>query len=109
MSNFCVYITTNPRNTVLYTGMTNDLECRLIEHYLERGNRAKFAGRYHCYNLLYYEPHDTALGAIDREKVIKGWVKRKKIALIKTYNPELKFLNSEITTWPPEEGVTTRY
>jgi len=109
MSGFHVYITTNPRFTVLYTGMTNDLESRLIEHYLERGNRSKFAGRYHCYNLLYYEPHDSPDGAIQREKEIKGWVRRKKIELIKSYNLDMKFLNSEITIWPPEEGMTKRY
>ena len=37
--NYFVYITTNPSRKVLYTGMTNDLEQRIIEHYLNRGDK----------------------------------------------------------------------
>ncbi|MEO0552115.1 MAG: hypothetical protein AAF149_02875 [Bacteroidota bacterium] len=45
--------------------MTNDLESRIIEHYLNRGKPNTFAGRYHCYQLIYYKAHDTAVGAIE--------------------------------------------
>ena len=47
--NYYVYITTNPRKTVLYTGVTNNLMKREIEHFENRGNCQNFAGRYYCY------------------------------------------------------------
>ena len=53
--NYFVYIITNPRKTVLYTGMTNDLSVRVQQHYENRGNKKTFAGRYYCYKLLYFE------------------------------------------------------
>ena len=87
MKSFFVYITTNPKKSTLYTGMTNDLEYRIIEHYLNRGDNKTFAGRYFCYNLIYFEKHDTALGAIEREKEIKDWKRQKKENLIAVENP----------------------
>lgn len=107
--NFFVYIVTNSKRTVLYTGMTNDLESRVIEHYLERGREKTFAGRYFCYNLVYYEKHHTPQHAIDREKEIKDWNRKKKEELIYSINPEWKFLNSEIMEWPPHKTVGKRY
>jgi putative endonuclease len=106
--NYSVYIVTNRTKKVLYTGMTNDLESRLIEHYLERGKTKTFCGRYFCYYLLYYEGHTEVTDAIDREKEIKGWTRKKKVKLIKSFNPEWRFLNSDIMDWPPEEGVGPR-
>ena len=50
---YYTYLTTNPGKTVLYTGMTNDLAQRILEHYLQRGIRKTFAGRYYCFHLLY--------------------------------------------------------
>ena len=93
---FYVYITTNPDKSVLYTGMTNDLIRRLEEHYDSRGQSDKFAGKYHCYNLVYWEYHKYVSHAIEREKEIKGWRREKKISLIESLNPEWKFLNAEI-------------
>jgi putative endonuclease len=52
---YCVYITTNPAKAVLYIGVTNDLARRLGQHYENRGSKETFAGRYFCYNLLYFE------------------------------------------------------
>ena len=108
MRSFFVYIVTNPKKTVLYTGMTNDLESRVIEHYLYRGKPNTFAGRYHCYQLIYYETHDTAVGAIEREKEIKDWNRSKKEELIDQENPSWTFLNDQITDWPPHPEVTGR-
>ena len=108
MGRFAVYITTNPKKTTLYVGMTNNLLTRIVEHYLNRGKPKTFAGRYYCYCLLYYEAHDTALHAIEREKEIKKWSRKKKEALIDSFNPERRFLNDEIIPWPPEEGMTAR-
>mgnify|MGYP001054948197 CR=1 FL=1 len=99
------YITTNSKRTTLYIGFTNNLELRIIEHYRNRGNPKTFAGRYHCYNLVWFEAHHRADGGIQREKEIKKWRREKKIALIEAYNPEWHFLNSDITVWPPEDGT----
>ncbi|GAB5522497.1 MAG: GIY-YIG nuclease family protein [Roseivirga sp.] len=96
-----VYIITNKTKSVLYTGRTDDLPQRIIEHWLERGKPRTFAGRYHCYYLLYFEDTRYVLNAIEREKEIKGWRRSKKEELITEFNPEWKFLNEEIMEWPP--------
>ncbi len=108
MRSYFVYIVTNPKKTVLYTGMTNDLEYRIIEHYRNRGDSKTFAGRYYCYGLIYFETHGTAVGAIEREKEIKDWNRSKKEALINPSNPNWNFLNDQITDWPPHPDVTHR-
>ena len=101
---FYVYILTNQQRTVLYTGVTNDLQQRIAEHYSQRGQKNSFTGKYHAYYLLYYEPHQYINNAIRREKEIKGWVREKKMKLINEMNPSLKFLNEEFFgTWPPTE------
>ena len=100
---FFVYLITNPSRSVLYTGFTNNLQQRLTEHYINRGKKNTFAGKYYCYNLLYYEVHQYVNNAMEREKEIKGWTRQKKIELIKTDNPDLLFLNSETMDWPPTE------
>ena len=106
--NYFVYITTNPEKNVLYTGVTNNLEQRLIEHYLCRGKRKTFAGRYFCYCLIYYERFTYVDQAIRREKEIKGWTRKKKLALIKEMNPDFRYLNEEIMEWPPDEDASLR-
>src|SRR5258705_5585317 len=70
---YYVYIVTNPERTVLYTGVTNNLPQRLIEHYTNRGQPKTFAGKYYCYNLIYFECFQYINDAIAKEKVIKGW------------------------------------
>ena len=108
MSKYSVYIITNPKKRVLYTGITNNLEYRLIEHYLARGENQTFAGRYFCYCLLYYEHHYSVTGAIQREKEIKDWRRERKEDLINSINPNWIFLNEEVTPWPPDPEITTR-
>jgi putative endonuclease len=85
--NFFVYITTNPDKTVLYVGVTNNIERRLAEHYNNRGNWKSFAGRYFCYNLIWFEQFSDIREAISREKEIKGWRREKKEILIARTNP----------------------
>ena len=85
--NFFVYIITNPDKTVLYTGVTNDIQRRLFEHYQNKGIWKSFAGRYFCYNLIWYEHFSDINHAIAREKEIKGWRREKKEALISKTNP----------------------
>ncbi len=94
--NYFVYITTNPAKSVLYVGLTNDMGTRLQQHFEEKGRQKTFAGRYFCFNLIYYERHQYVLNAISREKEIKKWRREKKEALINKFNPEWRFLNEEI-------------
>jgi putative endonuclease len=95
--NYFTYITTNPKKTVLYTGVTNDLTRRLEEHFEDNSNERKsFAGKYFCYNLIYFERFDFIEHAIEREKEIKGWSRIKKENLINDFNPGWRFLNNEI-------------
>ena len=90
---YYVYILTNQNKTVLYVGVTNDLQQRITEHYFQRGQTKTFTGKYHVYNLLYFEAHQYIRNAIWREKEIKGWTRKKKMQLIATENPTLEFLN----------------
>ncbi|GGG20138.1 GIY-YIG nuclease family protein [Pontibacter amylolyticus] len=91
--NYFVYITTNPSRTVLYVGVTNDLVYRLEQHKENRGKPETFAGRY--YKLLYNERYTYVQHAIDREKELKSWNRERKIELIKSEDPFLRFLKSE--------------
>jgi putative endonuclease len=95
-SNYYVYIVTNYSKTVLYIGVTNDLSRRLYEHKEGIGTSKNFTGKYHCHYLVYYEHFININHAIEREKELKKWRREKKDALIKTQNPEWRFLNSEI-------------
>lgn len=90
--NYFVYILTNPGKTVLYTGVTNDLYFRIQQHFENRGKWATFAGRYYCYKLLYFEHFTDIRIAIAREKEIKDLSREKKMELIKSTNPFMKFL-----------------
>ncbi|MCY7329033.1 MAG: GIY-YIG nuclease family protein [Saprospiraceae bacterium] len=93
--NYYIYIATNPDKTVLYTGVTNDLDRRMEEHHEDNtGEQKTFAGKYFCYNLIYYEYYPHIDWAIAREKQIKGMSRKKKEALIAKFNPQWRFLNS---------------
>jgi putative endonuclease len=103
---YYTYIVTNPSKTTLYTGVTNNLTARVIEHWLNRGKPETFAGRYFCYNVIYYETFQYIQKAIDREKEIKKWNRQKKENLIATKNPEWIFLNEKVCgCWPPKEII----
>ncbi len=95
--NYWVYITTNPKKTVLYTGVTNDLQRRISEHIMNNAtDRNTFAGKFFCYNLIYFEHFSFVQDAISREKQIKLLTRAKKEALINAFNPEWRFLNEDI-------------
>lgn len=99
---YTVYIVTNKSKKVLYAGVTNSLEDRLIEHFLDQQDKLHFAGKYNCCYLVFYEDYKFINDAIDREKEIKGWLRQKKDNLISTFNPEWKFLNEQVLgEWPP--------
>ena len=108
-NHYSVYIVTNHDRKVLYTGVTNDLEQRLIKHWVNRGSPKTFAGKYYCFNLIYYEDYPYIRDAIAREKQIKGWSRHKKIELINAMNSNWIFLNASICDgWPPNE-IPTRF
>lgn len=87
---YCVYIMTNSRHSVLYTGVTSDLEGRVWQH----GEKvvAGFTGRYAVDKLVYYETCEDVDAAIAREKQIKAGSRAKKVALITAMNPEWRDL-----------------
>ena|SRR6266498_2654773 len=106
---YYVYILTNYKKTVLYTGVTNNLAQRIVEHYLDKGNIKTFTGKYDAFYLLYYECTQYINNAIAREKEIKGWNRKKKEELINSFNPQWKFLNCELLgEWPPTKAVHRR-
>lgn len=87
---YYVYIATNLRNTVLYTGITSNLQNRIEQH---KNKAVKgFTERYNVCKLVFYENFDNPNDAILAEKKIKGWTRKKKIDLIKSKNPEFKDL-----------------
>ena len=102
---YYVYILTNRTNRVLYTGVTNDLVRRVYEH------REKFVEgftkKYNVTKLVYYETTGDIESAIVREKQIKGWLRKKKITLIESVNPEWRDLSLD---WADchSEGVRRR-
>src|SRR5262245_48253858 len=85
MKQFFVYILTNKKYGVLYTGVTSDLLKRIWEH--REGGIEGFTQKYRTKLLVYYEPHETAEAAIRREKQIKEWQRMWKIELIERMNP----------------------
>ena len=84
--NPAIYIMTNKRNGTIYTGVTSDLIKRVHEH--KQGSAPGFTRSYNCNLLVYYEQCDSMLGAIEREKQIKGGSRKKKLALIESINPD---------------------
>ncbi|MCH5687051.1 GIY-YIG nuclease family protein [Niabella sp. W65] len=90
-----IYILTNKRLNVLYTGVTANLRNRVWEHehHLVPGS---FTDRYNVCFLIYYEWFDNIETAIAREKQIKNWRREKKESLISAKNPDREFLNEEV-------------
>ena len=82
---YYVYIMTSPTGT-LYTGITNDLQRRVYQH--KHKLIEGFTAKYNITRLVYYEETGDVKSAIAREKQIKGWVRKKKIALIESQNPK---------------------
>ncbi len=87
---YYVYILTNKNNTVLYTGVTNDLKRRVHEHKTKL--LEGFTKKYNVDKLVYYEIFEDSYHAIAREKQIKGGSRQKKINLINGMNEAWKDL-----------------
>jgi putative endonuclease len=86
---YAVYILTNDSGT-LYVGVTSALEQRVTQHHL--GLAAGFTKKYHLHCLVYYETTSDVHIALEREKQIKRWRREKKIALVRTANPNWRNL-----------------
>ena len=83
---YYVNMLTNNHKNLLYVGITNDLVRRIYEHkhHLDKGS---YTDRYNIENLIYYESTSDVKEAIEREKQIKGWNRKRKEKLIATKNP----------------------
>jgi putative endonuclease len=101
--NYFVYMLTNAdRHTVLYIGITNDLERRTSEHSLGWGSA--FARKHNTHKLVYFEAYPDPATAIAREKQLKNWSRAKKEALIAKRNPEWRDLFDEMHATIPVGG-----
>jgi putative endonuclease len=91
-SNYYIYIMTNHLGT-LYTGVTNNLIVRVYQH--REGTVEGFTKKYKINRLVYFEETPSVNAALEREKEIKGWVRKKKIKLIESENPGWKDLSED--------------
>jgi putative endonuclease len=95
MKTYFVYIMTNKSRT-LYTGVTNDLSLRVEQH--KSKAIPGFASKYHLDRLVFFEEFNDIRTAIEREKQVKGWLRKKKIALIEQSNPYWEDLSAAIAS-----------
>ncbi len=100
---YFVYCMTNKINTVLYTGVTSDLERRVYEHCNDI--MEGFTKKYQCNKLVYFECFSDPQNAIQREKEIKGWVRKKKNDLITGVNPEWVDLSERDFQFPRDPSL----
>jgi putative endonuclease len=91
---YYVYILTRERNSVFYVGVTNNLLRRVYEH--KKGIISGFTKKYNVKMLVYYEHFNDVLAAICREKAIKKWQRKYKIAAIERMNPDWRDLYFEL-------------
>ena len=100
---FFIYIMTNKTRTVLYTGVTNSLLRRVVQH--RRAEHPGFTARYRVDRLVYYEEYRNIRDAIAREKQIKSWRRSKKTNLIDRKNPQWNDLAVPIIGLDPARGA----
>ena len=93
---YYVYILTNPTGSVLYTGVTRDLERRTWEH--REKFISGFASKYNATRLVYCEVGNDAEGPIFREKQIKAGNRARQLKLITSMNPEWRDLWEDIAS-----------
>lgn len=98
MKFYWVYIMANAHNTVLYVGVTNNIERRVMEH-KEHRNPGSFTARYNVEKLVWHEAHQSIDAAITREKQLKEWKRAWKERLIREMNPEWKDLAADGRVW----------
>ena len=89
---YWVYVLASWSRT-LYVGVTNDLERRVYEH--KHPQNPCFTSRYRVDRLVYYEETADVTTAIAREKQLKRWLRKRKIAVIESMNPEWADLSAD--------------
>ena len=92
-NNYYVYLLSNWNNKVLYIGVSNNLERRIIEH--KQKLIPGFTEKYNVNKLVYFEHTEDVISAISREKQLKKWRREKKNALVNSVNPGWKDLSDE--------------
>ena len=92
---YYVYILANANNRVIYTGVTNDLIRRVYEH-KQHFDKSSFTARYNVDKLVYFEETPSNLAAIEREKQIKGWNRKRNNKLVESKNPNWKELYDDL-------------
>lgn len=94
----CIYFMTNTDNTVLYLGVTSDLQARVYQHKNKEFPHS-FTAKYNCNKLVYFEDFTRIEEAIAREKNLKNWRREWKNELINKMNQEWKDLSFEVENW----------
>lgn len=89
MGKYYIYFMTNKYNTVLYVGVTNNLQQRVVQH---KNRISNFTTRYNVTKVIYWEEFSDIRNAIAREKQIKSWSRERKERLINEINPEWRDL-----------------
>jgi putative endonuclease len=87
MKLYWVYILASKRNGVLYTGVTNNLAARVLQH--RNGDGSRFAKKYWALRLVYTQPFDDVNEAIAAEKRLKKWKRVWKVELIERENQQI--------------------
>jgi putative endonuclease len=87
---YFVYIMAN-ESRMLYVGVTNDLERRVAEH--KQKLIDGYTKRYNLSRLVHFEDTSDIRAAIEREKQLKGWLRKRKLALIEEHNPQWQDLS----------------
>ena len=90
MNTYCVYIMASGKNGTLYIGVTNNLLSRVYQH--KHKVYEGFTKNYYVDKLVYFETTDDIFVAIQREKQLKKWNRKRKINLIEEMNPDWKDL-----------------
>ena len=94
---YYVYIMSNWSRT-LYVGVTGELMARVSQHKAKA--KSGFTRKYNVTDLVYYESTNDVRAALEREKQLKGWLRKKKIALVESMNPEWRDLSLDWADHP---------
>lgn len=91
MRTYYVYVMSNPKRTVLYIGFTGNLVNRVEVH--KQKSVDGFSKQYNCTALVYFEETTEVQAALERERQLKKWSRKKKDHLIISHNPQWKDLS----------------
>jgi putative endonuclease len=94
MQEYYVYILASRKNGTLYVGMTEDITKRVVRHKVGRGS--KFVKKHNVQRLVYFEKAKNYAEAHRRERQLKWWERKWKLALIEQINPKWDDLSKEI-------------